>query len=134
MFVTTLCQLWQWQCYHSYSVDVDMLASHLPVSGLHDSDLDCVTAFITNIQGVHSIHHRFIMCVQDPDIGDEFSQVPDTEAGDADGEFDAVKPWVAASVAPTRPVKPHPSPPDEVPVIDWVHGFRSGCMLVCDVM
>lgn len=64
----------------------------------------------------------------DPDIVDEFSGIPeDREGGGDGGEFDAVKPWVAASVAPSRPVKPHPSPPDETPVIDWVHGFRTDC-------
>jgi len=63
----------------------------------------------------------------DPDITEEFSALPDDEAGDVGAEFDAVKPWVSVSIAPSRPLKAHPSPPDEVPVIDWVHGLRTDC-------
>jgi hypothetical protein len=75
------------------------------------------------------VHSREILsaCVllpQDPDIVEEFSVLIDKEIGEDEADFDAVKPWVAASIQPSRPVKPHPSPPDEQPVIDWVHGYK----------
>ena len=67
------------------------------------------------------------MWLQDPDIQEEFAALVDDERGEDEAEFDAVKPWVAASIAPTRANKPHPSPPEEQPVIDWVHGYRAEC-------
>ncbi len=67
--------------------------------------------------------HR-LLGVQDPDLVDEFAILHDD--GDADEvlEFEAVKPWVAAAFPPSRPVKPHPSPPAEQMVLEWVHGYR----------
>jgi hypothetical protein len=33
-------------------------------------------------------------------------------------------PWVAASLAPSRPIPPNSAPPVEDAVIEWVHGYR----------
>lgn len=40
--------------------------------------------------------------------------------------FQAVKPWVAAVVAPSRVIKPHQSPPTSYLELEWVHGYRGG--------
>ena len=40
-------------------------------------------------------------------------------------EFMAVKPWLGAIVAPSRPPVNNPSPPDTKLRLEWIHGYRA---------
>jgi hypothetical protein len=46
------------------------------------------------------------------------------DGGSVDGMALSSAPWVAASVAPSRPPVADPSPPTERLALEWVHGFK----------
>ena len=33
-------------------------------------------------------------------------------------------PWVSAAIAPSRPIPPNPTAPDERLAVEWVHGYK----------